>query len=233
MMLLVRRSEERGHANYGWLDTHYTFSFANYSDPAHMGFSALRVINDDRVSPGGGFPTHFHKEMEIISYVLDGKLEHKDSMGKGSIIPAGGIQVMSAGTGISHSEFNPSETDVLHFLQIWIMPDQAGLSPSYQQPEFVPGAIQGKLCLIASDKPNNGAAKIHQQADVYACKLEQGDVVTHCFSTGRKGWLHVARGNASLNGISLREGDGVAVNDENEIRIQTNKKAEIVLFDLP
>lgn len=232
-MLLLRKSEERGHANYGWLDTRHTFSFANYYNPEYMGFSALRVINDDRVAPGGGFPTHSHSDMEIISYVLDGALEHKDSMGNGSVINAGEIQVMSAGTGVTHSEYNPSSSDGMRFLQIWIIPDKSGLTPSYQQPEIPPESMLGKLCLIASDNPENGAAKIHQRVDVYAGKIRHGDVIRHVFTSGRSGWLHIAKGNARLNELVLQEGDGAAISDEHEIMLVTGSEAEILLFDLP
>ncbi len=231
-MLVLRKNEDRGHANHGWLDTHHTFSFANYYDSEHMGFSALRVINDDRVAPGRGFSTHSHSDMEIISFVLEGALEHKDSMGNGSVIHAGEIQVMTAGTGITHSEYNPSSKDDMRFLQIWIIPEQAGLTPSYQQPELKPESIQGKLCLVASDNPLNGAAKIHQQADIYISKISQDDVIHHVFTAGHKGWLHVAKGHVQLNDLILKEGDGVAINDENEIMLSTENNAEILLFDL-
>ncbi|HEB86246.1 MAG TPA: pirin family protein [Gammaproteobacteria bacterium] len=232
-MLTLRKNEERGQADHGWLDTRHTFSFANYYDPAHMGFSALRVINDDRVAPGGGFATHHHSDMEIISYVLEGALEHKDSMGNGSVIHAGEIQVMSAGSGITHSEYNPSHRHAMRFLQIWIIPDKQGLTPSYRQPEITLESRQGKLCLIASDTPGNGAAKIHQRADVYAGEITHGDVVRHIFTSGRKGWLQVAKGNVRLNEIALGEGDGVAMSDEREIILITGTEAEIILFDLP
>ncbi len=232
-MLMLRKSEDRGQANHGWLDTRHTFSFANYYDSDHMGFSALRVINDDRVAPGGGFPTHSHSDMEIISYVLEGALEHKDSMGNGSVINAGEFQVMSAGTGVTHSEYNPSNTEAMRFLQIWIIPDKTGLTPSYQQPEITPESIRGKLCLIASDNPENGAAKIHQRADVYACKIQNGDVVQYVFNPGRQGWLHVAKGSMRINELALQEGDGVAISDEREIILISGDEADILLFDLP
>lgn len=231
-MLKLRKSKERGHANHGWLDTHHTFSFADYYDSEQMGFSALRVINDDRVAPGHGFPTHSHSDMEIISVVLEGALEHKDSMGNGSVIKAGEIQVMTAGTGITHSEYNPSKKDGMRFLQIWIIPEQAGLTPSYQMPEFKAESMQGKLCLIASNKPENGAAKIHQQTDIYISQLDRDDVVQHNFNRGRKGWLHVAKGSMQLNDLLLNEGDGVAISDENEITLTTKDDAKILLFDL-
>ncbi len=188
-MLSLRKNEHRGHANHGWLDTRHTFSFANYHDPAHMGFSVLRVINDDRVAAEGGFTTHSHRDMEIISYVLDGRLEHKDSMGNGSVIHAGEIQVMSAGSGITHSEYNPSSSQPMRFLQIWIIPDKPGLNPSYQRPQIAPESMRGKLCLIASDKPDKEAAKIHQRADVYISKMTHDDIVQHSFAPDRKGWL--------------------------------------------
>ncbi|VAX13647.1 Pirin [hydrothermal vent metagenome] len=232
-MLIVRKSEVRGQADHGWLDTRHTFSFANYYDPEHMGFSALRVINDDRVAPGGGFPTHSHSDMEIISYVLDGALEHKDSMGNGSVINAGEFQVMSAGTGVTHSEYNPSSSEAMRFLQIWIIPDKSGVSPSYQQPEITPEFSKGKWCLIASGKPENGAAKIHQRADVYVCKIQNDDAVRHVFKPGRRGWLQVAKGRVQLNELALQEGDGVAISDEREIILISADEAEILLFDLP
>jgi len=232
-MLVLRKSEERGHVNHGWLDTYHTFSFANYYDKEHMGFSVLRVINDDRVIAGAGFPTHGHSDMEIISYVLEGQLAHKDNMGSGSVINTGEIQVMSAGTGVTHSEFNPSDSEPVRFLQIWIIPDKQGISPSYQQMKISASKMKGNLCLIASDNPVDGAAKIQQRADVYASKLENGDVVRHDFAAERSGWLQVAKGNVQLGELELSEGDGVAIKDEREIVFTTNDTAEIILFDLP
>lgn len=232
-MLTVRKNTERGHANHGWLDTHHTFSFSSYYDSEYMGFSNLRVINDDRVIPDKGFPTHGHKDMEIISYVLDGKMEHKDSMGNGSVIHAGEVQVMSAGTGVTHSEFNPSKDQALRFLQIWIVPDENNLKPSYQQFKVNAESIKGSFYQVASNNPINGAATIHQNADVYICKLDKNDRrVSHKFKSGRKGWIQIATGSLTINNLELTEGDGVAITDEQEIELKTNDNAHVLLFDL-
>jgi len=231
-MLTVRKNTERGHANHGWLDTRHTFSFSSYYDPEYMGFSNLRVINDDRVIPNKGFPTHGHKDMEIISYVLDGKMEHKDSMGNGSVIHAGEVQVMSAGTGVTHSEFNPSKDQALRFLQIWIVPDENDLEPSYQQTEIKTESIKGNFYQVASNNPVNGAAKIHQNADLYICKLDKSDRVSYRFKPDRKGWLQIATGTLTINGLELTEGDGVAITDEQEISLETDDNAHVLLFDL-
>lgn len=229
-MITIRKAEERGHFNHGWLDTYHTFSFADYYDPEQMGFRALRVINDDRVEPGVGFGTHPHRDMEIITYVLDGELAHKDSMGNGSIIRPGEVQRMSAGTGVRHSEMNPSPAQWLHLLQIWIMPDRTGITPSYEQKMFEPAERQGRLRLVASPDGAGGSVTIHQDVRLYASLLD-GEEVSHAFDKGRYGWLHVARGNAVVNGIELGAGDGAAITDERSLTI-TGDGAEVLLFDL-
>jgi hypothetical protein len=231
-MITLRPSNERGHANHGWLDSYHTFSFSNYYDPNHMGFRALRVINEDRVQPGRGFGTHGHRDMEIITYVLEGAVEHKDSLGNGAIVTPGEVQRMSAGTGIMHSEFNPSQTEPVHFLQIWILPDQQGLQPSYEQRAFELKERQGKLRLIAAKDGRDGAVTIHQDMDLYSAVLQPGDRVSHQLQPNRYGWLQVAQGGASLNGYALKAGDGVAVSQAESLNINTDSGAEILLFDL-
>ncbi len=231
-MITLRPSNERGHANHGWLDSYHTFSFANYYDPKHMGFRALRVINEDRVQPGRGFGTHGHRDMEIITYVLEGSLEHKDSIGNGAIITPGEVQRMSAGTGIMHSEFNPSQTEPVHFLQIWILPDRQGLEPSYEQRTFPLEQRQGKLQLIAAKDGRDGAVTIHQDVDLYSAVLQKGDRVSYQLQPNRYGWLQVAQGAATLNGFTLNAGDGVAVSEAELLNINTDGGAEILLFDL-
>ncbi len=231
-MIILRKSQARGHANHGWLDSYHTFSFASYYDPAHMGFSSLRVINDDRIAPGAGFGTHGHNDMEIVTYVLDGALEHKDSMGNGSVIVPGDVQRMSAGTGITHSEYNASKTEPGHFLQIWILPNQTGVTPSYEQVHFSEADKRGRLRLIASPDGRDGAVTIHQDASVYATVLHAGDAVSHVLMPGRKAYVHVARGEAQINGQPLADGDGARVIDEHHISLSTGSKAEILLFDL-
>jgi quercetin 2,3-dioxygenase len=232
-MLTVRKAEDRGHADHGWLDSHHTFSFADYFDPRHMGHGPLRVINEDSVAPGGGFPTHRHRDMEIISYVLDGALEHKDSMGNGSIIKPGDVQRMSAGTGVAHSEYNASADRPVHFLQIWIMPGQPGLRPGYEQKYFSNEEKRGRLRLVASPDGADGSVRIGQDARVYATLLEGGEAVTHAFAPGRKGWLQVARGKAEAGGLALKAGDGVAIEGESQVTLRSNDAAEVLLFDLP
>jgi len=231
-MLQVRKATDRGHANHGWLDSYHTFSFADYHDPKHVSFSALRVINEDRVAPGEGFPTHPHRDMEIITYVLDGALEHKDSLGSGSIIRPGEVQRMSAGTGIRHSEFNHSKTDPVHFLQIWILPNQQGVAPGYEQKQIDPKVENGQMRLVASPNGEKGSVTIHQDARVYAGRLERNEV-RHTLTSGRRAWLQVARGSVSLNGTTVQAGDGVGIEQETELRIVADKSAEILLFDLP
>lgn len=232
MTLKVRKSEERGRANFGWLDSKHSFSFGHYHDPKHMGFGPLRVINDDRVAPGGGFPTHPHSDMEIISYVLEGALEHKDSLGTGSVIRPGDVQRMSAGSGIRHSEFNASKTDPVHFLQIWIIPEKKGIAPGYEQKAFPDAEKRGRLRLIGSRDGRDGSVAIRQDVDLYATLLVNGDEVEHTIGPGRGGWVQVARGSVSLNGETLREGDGVAVSTSGNLRIAGLGEAEVLLFDM-
>jgi redox-sensitive bicupin YhaK (pirin superfamily) len=231
-MITVRKSEERGRSQLSWLDSHHTFSFAHYYDPAHLGFASLRVINDDRVVPGGGFATHSHRDMEIISYVLDGALEHKDSLGHGSVIHPGDVQRMSAGTGVSHSEYNASDVDPVHFLQIWIEPNLSDVTPSYEQTRFAPEERRGQLRLIASNDGRDGSVTIHQDATVYATLLSDGDEVTHRPDEGRNIYVHVASGQASLNGQLLNAGDGAQIREEPMIRLGSPAEGEVLLFDL-
>ena len=232
-MIQVRKSEDRGHANHGWLDSYHTFSFADYHDPAHMQFSVLRVINEDRVAPGGGFPTHGHRDMEIVSYVLDGALEHKDSMGNGSVIRPGDVQRMSAGTGVRHSEFNASATEPVHFLQIWILPKANGIAPGYEQKHFAPADLAGRLCLIVSPDGREGAVTMHQDALLYATKLDGAMRVSHALAAGRRAYVHVARGGVVLNGTPLAAGDGARLEHEPVIELAADGSAEVLLFDLP
>jgi redox-sensitive bicupin YhaK (pirin superfamily) len=230
-MITVRRSADRGRANHGWLDSRHTFSFAGYHDPAYMGFGPLRVINEDRVAPGAGFPRHAHQDMEILSYVLEGALEHKDSLGTGSIIRPGDVQRMSAGTGIQHSEFNSSKQDPVHFLQIWILPERTGIVPSYEQNTFALDGVK-TLLLVASGGARDGALTIHQDADVYAGRLAEGENVQHAFRPRRLGWIQIARGTIMLNGLTLNAGDGAAVERETELTIRAVANAEVLLFDM-
>lgn len=231
-MITLRPSNERGHANHGWLDSYHTFSFANYYDPEHMGFRALRVINEDRVAPGRGFGTHPHRDMEIISYVLSGSVAHKDSMGNAATIQTGEVQRITAGTGIAHSEFNPSDADPVHFLQIWILPDTPGLTPSYDEKVFSTADKQGHWRQVASHNPVEGAVHINQDVDIYATVLTTGDRQPFTFRPGRYGWVQVASGKISLNGHSLEAGDGAAISDETLLDIQAHSDAEVLLFDL-
>lgn len=231
-MILIRRAEERGHANHGWLDTYHSFSFADYEDPAHMGFRSLRVINEDIVEPGMGFGTHPHRDMEIITYVLGGAVEHKDSMGNGSIIRPGDVQRMTAGTGVTHSEFNPSKTERLHLLQIWILPEAEGLKPGYEQKTFPKRKKLNRLRLVASRQPKGGAVKIHQDTHLFVSVLEKGKTVKHKLAEGRHAWLQTAKGSIVLNGKSLRSGDGAAVSGVESLSITAEDEAEILLFDL-
>ena len=231
-MITIRHANERGGGNHGWLNTKHTFSFADYWDPKWMGFRALRVINEDQVAPNSGFPTHPHRDMEIITYVLAGKLEHKDSLGTGSVILPGDGQRMSAGSGIRHSEFNPSKTEPVHFLQIWIHPEKVALPPSYEQKSFAEGDKRGKLRIIASREAKDGSVKINQDATLYVSLLKPGEEVSHNFAQGRFGWLQVARGSVELNGKKLSQGDGAAISEEKSLRIKGTEDAEILLFDL-
>ena len=232
-MLTVRKADERGHANHGWLDSYHSFSFADYYDPEHMGFGPLRVINEDRVQAGSGFGTHGHRDMEIISYVLEGALGHKDSMGNGSSIVPGDVQRMSAGTGVRHSEYNHSKTGTTHFLQIWIEPKITGIPPSYEQKHFPAAEKRGRLRLIASPDGREGSVTIHQDALVYSTVLDGKDAATHTLAPGRRAYVHVARGAVKLNGVELKGGDGVKIASENELKFSGAKQAELLLFDLP
>ena len=231
-MITVRPAHARGKANFGWLDSRHTFSFGNYYDPNHMGFASLRVINEDKVQPAKGFGTHSHRDMEIISYVLAGELEHKDSIGNGSVIRPGDVQRMSAGTGIAHSEFNASATDPVHFLQIWILPDQARIKPSYEQKHFSLEE-KGKLRLVASPDGKDNSVTIHQDVNLYVAALNDGDRINHNPDNNRSLWLQIARGAAELNGQLLHAGDGAAIAQESEIAIAaTTDNTEVLLFDL-
>ena len=232
-MLTVRKADERGHASHGWLDTWHTFSFADYHDPREMGFGSLRVINDDKVEPGQGFGMHGHRDMEIITYVLEGALEHKDSMGNGSIIRPGNVQRMSAGTGVRHSEFNPSREERVHLLQIWIEPRITGVRPSYEEKQFGVPERKGRLRLIASPDGRDGSVTIHQDAYVHAALLDGKDAAAHRLAPGRRAYVHVARGAVKVNGIELRGGDGAKITEEREIEFNGAKQAELLLFDLP
>ncbi|HEY6045929.1 MAG TPA: pirin family protein [Pyrinomonadaceae bacterium] len=231
-MITIRKSEERGHFDFGWLNTYHTFSFDQYFDPAHMHFRHLRVINEDRVAPGKGFPTHAHRDMEIITYILAGALEHRDSMGNGSVIRPGDVQRMSAGTGVSHSEYNPSKTDAVHLLQIWIMPRARDLPSGYEQKAFTEDERRGRLRLVASEDGREGSVTIQQDARLYAAILEPGSVADHKFAAGRYGWAQVARGNVELNGVAMNQGDGAAIRDEDTIKLVAEDQAEVLLFDL-
>ncbi|OLC86241.1 MAG: quercetin 2,3-dioxygenase [Acidobacteria bacterium 13_1_40CM_4_61_5] len=231
-MLAIRRSHERGHANHGWLDTHYTFSFADYYDPGHVHFRTLRVINDDRVAGGGGFPMHPHRDMEIVTYVLEGGLEHRDSMGNGSVIRPGDVQRMSAGTGVTHSEFNASKTEPVHLLQIWMFPERKGIKPSYEQKAFSEADKRSRLRLVASPDGRDGSVTIHQDNEMYATVLRKGETVRHELKPERHAWVQVARGGVKLNGQELAEGDGAAISEEKAIELAGVKDAELLLFDL-
>ena len=231
-MITVRPAAERGHASLGWLDSRHTFSFADYHDPGHMGFRALRVINDDRVAPGAGFPTHPHRDMEILTYVLDGALEHRDSLGTGSVIRPGEVQVMSAGTGIRHSEFNHSAELPVRLLQIWMLPERKGLAPRYDQRAFADAERRGRLRLVGARDGREGAVTIFQDIDLYASTLGRGERVVHELEPGRHAWIQMARGSAEVNGLKLEEGDGAAISDERRLEIAGVEGAELLLFDL-
>jgi len=232
-MLALRKSHERGHSNHGWLDSYHTFSFSDYYDPQELGFSVLRVINEDRVAPGAGFATHSHQDMEIISYVLEGALQHKDSLGTGSVIRPGEVQVMSAGAGIAHSEFNASQKEPVHFLQIWIEPNQVGSEPAYQQKSFPREERQGRLRVVVSPDGREGSLMIRQDAYMYSGVLGPGDAPNYLLGAGRKAYVHVARGAVEANGRGLTAGDGMKIEEESKIRLTTHGDAEVLLFDLP
>ena len=232
-MTTLRPSNARGHANHGWLNSYHTFSFANYYDPEHMGVSNLRVINDDTVMPGQGFGTHGHQDMEIVSYVLDGALEHKDSMGNGSVIRPGDIQRMSAGTGVRHSEYNPSDTEPVHFLQIWLVPNRTGVQPGYEQKHFPLEARRGRLVLLVSPDGRGGSLSAHQDGLLYGTLLEAGETVGHPLAAGRRAYVHVARGQVAVNGTPLGSGDGATLDDVDHVHLEGLGHAEVLLFDLP
>ena len=231
-MINVRKADERGHFNFGWLDTYHTFSFGDYYDPRYEGFRSLRVINEDRVHPGRGFPTHPHRDMEIITYILSGALEHRDSMGTGSVIRPGDVQRMSAGTGVTHSEANPSTTEPVHLLQIWLLPRERGIRPSYEQKAFAEREKRARLRLVASADGRDGSVRINQDASLHAALLAPGEEVTHRLAPGRAAWVQVARGAVTLNGQPLQQSDGAAVSEEAEISIAGVEPSEILLFDL-
>ena len=231
-MITIRKAEERGHFDLRWLDTYHTFSFDQYHDPAHMHFRSLRVINEDRVAPAQGFPTHSHRDMEIITYILSGALEHRDSMGNGSVIRPGDVQRMTAGTGVSHSEFNPSESEEVHLLQIWILPKAHGLAPGYEEKRFAEEEKRGQLKLIASDDGRDGSVTINQDARLYASVLDAGQIVSHKLTPNRYAWLQMARGTLRLNELELKQGDGAAISKESDLTIAAHDHAELLLFDL-
>ena len=231
-MITIRPSKQRGGGDYGWLNTRHSFSFDTYHDPKFMGFRSLRVINEDIVQPGHGFPMHPHRDMEIITYILEGALEHKDSLGTGSVIRPGDGQRMSAGKGIRHSEKNPSQTNPAHLLQIWILPERPGLEPSYEQKTFPAEEKRGKLRLIAAPSGQDGLVSIHQDAKLYVSLLEPGQEVSHQLGKGRHAWLQIAKGAVELNGNSLTQGDGAAISNEQELTVKGRESAEILLFDL-
>jgi redox-sensitive bicupin YhaK (pirin superfamily) len=231
-MLVVRRAQDRGRANHGWLNSYHTFSFGSYYDPEHLGFSNLRVINDDTISPGGGFATHGHNDMEILSYVLKGALAHQDSLGNGSVIRPGDVQRMSAGTGVTHSEFNASDVAPVHFLQIWVLPERNGLKPSYEQKPFSDEEKRGRLRLVGSRNGRDSSVTIHQDVDLYATRLSEGEQVSHQLAHDRKGWIQVAQGSAVLNNERLQPGDGVAIEGPATITLTGSSNAEVLLFDM-
>jgi redox-sensitive bicupin YhaK (pirin superfamily) len=231
-MITVRPSRQRGHANHGWLDSFHSFSFADYYDAEFMGYGPLRVINEDRVQPGMGFGTHGHRDMEIISYVLDGQLSHQDNMGNGSIITPGDVQRMSAGRGVMHSEFNPSQTEGVHFLQIWIEPSARGIPASYEQSRVAADAKRGKLALIAGPEGSGAAVTIHQDAWIYATLLDGNESVTRPIAPGRRAYVHVARGSVKVNGVALATGDAARIEDDAQVTLAEGGGAEVLLFDL-
>ena len=232
-MLQIRRSEERGTADHGWLKSQHTFSFGNYHDPKHAGFGPLLVINEDRVTPGQGFGTHGHRDMEIISYVLDGELAHKDSMGTGSVLHYGDVQRMSAGSGVRHSEFNNSSSDGLHFLQIWIVPNLTGIAPSYEEKHFAPSTKLNQLRLVASGDGRQDSVLIHQDASMYASILDQEHRLEHALAAGRSAYVHLIRGSLVVNGTPLKSGDALKMTGESRVTLEQGEDAEVLLFDLP
>lgn len=232
-MIRVRKAEERGHFDHGWLETYHTFSFADYYDPQHMGYRVLRVINEDRVQPGEGFPPHSHRDMEILTYVLEGALEHKDSLGNGSIIQPGEVQRMSAGTGITHSEYNPSKSEFVHLLQIWILPERRGLQPSYEQKAFPHAEMHGRLRLVAARDGRDGSVTIHQDVNVYAAELATGRQLQLPLVDARHAWVQLVRGGVMLGSQRLKAGDGAAVSHRHNLGVVAEDDAELLIFDLP
>ena len=230
-MITLRKASERGHADHGWLNSYHSFSFADYYDPQHMGFGALRVINEDRIAPGKGFGTHGHRDMEILSYVLEGAVAHKDNMGNGSAIVPGDVQRMSAGRGVMHSEFSHAQ-ELTHFLQIWIEPNERGIAPSYEQKHFDAAAKRGKLALVASGDARDGSVKIHQDASIYAALIDGAESATHTLAAGRRAYVHVARGKLHVNGQALEAGDALMAEDVERIALDQGENAEVLLFDL-
>lgn len=231
-MITLRKSQERGRADHGWLLSYHTFSFADYYDPQEMGWGTLRVINEDRVEPGQGFGTHSHQDMEIISYVLEGQLEHKDSMGNGAIIQTGDVQRMSAGTGVRHSEFNPSPHEKVHFLQIWILPESLGITPGYEQKMFPQADKRGKMRLVASRDGRQGSVTVHQSLDLYDSLLSKGETLSHRLGNGHLAYLHLINGAIALNGLTLTTGDGAKIKAEEVLEISASEDSEILLFDM-
>lgn len=231
-MIHIRKSDDRGHADHGWLNTHFTFSFADYYDPEHVHFRTLRVMNDDRIAGGGGFPAHPHRDMEIVTYVLEGGLEHRDSMGNGSVIRPGDVQYMSAGTGVEHSEFNASDKETVHLYQIWMFPDKKGYKPAYDQRHFAEEEKRGKLRLLVSPDGRDGSVKIRQDNELYATVLGAGETVKHALKPERHAYVQVARGSVTFNGTKLETGDGAAISEEKSVELQGGNDAEVLLFDL-
>lgn len=231
-MITIRKAEERGHFDFGWLNTYHSFSFGDYYDPKHTRFRTLRVVNEDFVQPGHGFPTHGHRDMEIVTYILQGALEHRDSMGTGSIIRRGDAQRMSAGTGVTHSEANPSPDEPVHLLQIWIFPSQQNLQPEYEEKKFSDDEKRNRLRLIVSPDGSDGSVKIHQDARIFASLLDDGEEVVHSLEAGRSAWLQVAAGSVKLNDVALKQGDGAAVSQESQLSVTAEGPAEVLLFDL-
>lgn len=231
-MMTLRRAHERGHANHGWLDTYHTFSFAGYRDPAHMGFRHLRVLNDDRVAPGQGFGTHGHQNMEIVTIVLEGELEHRDSMGNGSILHPGDVQRMSAGSGVTHSEYNASESNWLHLLQIWILPEALNAAPEYEEKTFDPAELSGRLRLVVSPDGRDGSLIIHQDVELHFARLRNGDAVAYALKSGRHAWIHVATGSAVVNGELLAAGDAMGLSEAPGVAIEVADEAQVLLFDM-
>ncbi len=231
-MIKLRKSEDRGHANHGWLDSHFSFSFAEYYDPSNMGFRTLRVINDDTVSGGGGFGTHPHRDMEIITYVLSGALEHRDSLGNGAVLKPGEVQRITAGTGVQHSEFNNSKTEPVHFLQIWIIPNAKSLPPGYEQKSFASQLQPGRLVPVVSSAGHDGSLKINQDVELLIGKFNASDKATHSLKPGRHAWVQVAAGRISLNGQELKAGDGAAISDETSLNFAGKEPSQVLLFDL-